>query len=175
MTKHISEVRAMDMTTNSPTCKAPALETPLGPLWITASSAGLTAVSFDPLPTAKSDDDPVLVARAAEQLAQYFAGEREQFDLPLAAQGTAFQHSVWRALTTLGFGEMVSYRHIAEKINNEKAVRAVGAANGRNPIAIIVPCHRVIGANGTLTGYAGGLDRKQWLLAHEQRGADLFS
>ena len=102
-----------------------------------------------------------------QQLGQYFTGERTEFDLPLDQRGTAFQKSIWSCLVTIPFGETVSYRDIADMVNNRKAVRAVGAANGKNPISIIVPCHRVIGSNRTLTGYAGGLPRKSWLLNHE--------
>lgn len=118
------------------------------------------------------DDDCYRNAR--EQLEAYFAGDLTTFDLPLNPTGTDFQKQVWKALLQIPFGETVSYQAIANSINNPKAVRAVGAANGRNPIGIIVPCHRVIGANGSLTGYAGGLERKQWLLEHEQRQARLF-
>ena len=111
---------------------------------------------------------PVL-ASAAEQLAAYFAGELRVFDLPLGAEGTGFQRLVWRALDTIPFGETRTYGAIAHAIGRPSASRAVGAANGRNPISIIVPCHRVIGASGELTGYAGGVEMKQWLLAHERR------
>lgn len=104
---------------------------------------------------------------ACRQLDEYFSGSRQQFDLPLAPQGTAFQQAVWQALLTIPFGEHCSYKTIAEHINNPKAVRAVGLANSRNPIALIIPCHRVIGASGKLVGYAGGIERKAWLLAHE--------
>jgi methylated-DNA-[protein]-cysteine S-methyltransferase len=113
-------------------------------------------------------ETPIL-ARAATQLAEYFAGTRRTFDLPLAAAGTAFQQRVWQVLTTIPFGATWSYGELARAIGNPAASRAVGAANGKNPIGIIVPCHRVIGSNGTLTGYAGGLDMKQALLAHERR------
>ena len=111
---------------------------------------------------------PVL-ASAVEQLAAYFAGELRVFDLPLGAEGTGFQRLVWRALGTIPFGETRTYGAIAHAIGRPSASRAVGAANGRNPISIIVPCHRVIGASGELTGYAGGVEMKQWLLAHERR------
>ena len=110
-----------------------------------------------------------LLRRVADQLAEYFAGERRDFDLPLAAPGTAFQKLVWDALVRIPFGEVRSYGELARTLGRPSGSRAVGAANGKNPIAIIVPCHRVIGANGTLTGYAGGLPTKQWLLEHEQR------
>lgn len=111
---------------------------------------------------------PVLV-ETARQLAAYFAGERQVFDLPLAPEGTAFQQMVWTALTKIPFGETRTYGQQAALIRRPSASRAVGAANGKNPIGIIVPCHRVIGTNGTLTGYAGGLAMKQWLLEHERR------
>jgi methylated-DNA-[protein]-cysteine S-methyltransferase len=105
--------------------------------------------------------------RAIEQLRAYFAGELQAFDLPLQPRGTAFQLRVWQALSSIPFGETCTYGELARRIGNANAMRAVGLANGRNPLGIIVPCHRVIGANGTLTGYGGGLPRKQWLLRHE--------
>ncbi|MGI8420271.1 MAG: methylated-DNA--[protein]-cysteine S-methyltransferase [Candidatus Levyibacteriota bacterium] len=111
--------------------------------------------------------DHKLLSEAKRQTDDYFSGKRKQFELPLFANGTPFQKKVWRALETIPFGQVTSYREIARKIGNPKAVRAVGAAIGRNPIGIIIPCHRVIGTNGTLTGYAGGLDRKQLLLKLE--------
>lgn len=107
------------------------------------------------------------IKEAAQQLDAYWQGELFDFDLPLAPGGTPFQNKVWAALRTIPYGTTASYGEIARKIGSPTAARAVGAANGRNPIAIVVPCHRVIGANGTLTGYAGGLDMKQQLLAHE--------
>lgn len=107
--------------------------------------------------------------RARQQLDEYFAGSRLEFDLPLRAEGTALQRDVWRALSSIPYGETRSYGEIATAIGNPRAVRAVGGANGRNPISIIVPCHRVIGANGSLTGFGGGVERKEWLLAHEAR------
>jgi methylated-DNA-[protein]-cysteine S-methyltransferase len=114
------------------------------------------------------EDPAVAPLRAtARQLDEYFAGKRRDFDLPLAPTGTPFQQRVWRGLTEIGFGETWSYGQLAKRIKNPKASRAVGLANGANPIAIVVPCHRVIGANGSLTGYGGGLERKRWLLAHE--------
>lgn len=126
----------------------------------------LSAVQKD----GRQDEGPF--REAIQQLSEYFAGERQTFTLPCRATGTAFQKNVWKALTEIPYGQTASYRDIAERIESPKAVRAVGLANGRNPIGIIVPCHRVIGANGKLTGYAGGLPRKQWLLAHECKQAD---
>jgi len=102
-----------------------------------------------------------------EQLDAYFAGEREDFDLPLALHGTDFQMRVWEQLTRIPYGETISYSQLALRLGDPKLVRAVGLANGRNPVSIIVPCHRVIGADGSLVGYGGGLERKQWLLEHE--------
>lgn len=113
--------------------------------------------------------DDSAMAQARRQLEEYFAGTRRAFDLPLRLDGTAFQRKVWHALFEIPFGETASYGEQARRIGSPDAVRAVGAANGQNPISIIVPCHRVIGANGALTGYGGGLPAKRWLLAHEAR------
>ena len=150
------------------------MPSPVGELTFTGTADGLTGVWFD---TDRHQHDrsgwqrdDALFAETRQQLEQYFAGTRQIFTLKLAAKGTAFQHQVWAVLCTIPFGETRSYGEQARAIDNEKAVRAVGLANGKNPIAIIVPCHRVIGANGSLTGYAGGLERKQWLLAHEAKG-----
>jgi len=107
--------------------------------------------------------------RVAEQLAEYFAGERREFELPIAPRGTGFQERVWQALVAIRFGETRSYRELAQAIGRPAASRAVGTANAKNPISIIVPCHRVIAASGELTGYAGGLPAKRWLLDHEAR------
>jgi methylated-DNA-[protein]-cysteine S-methyltransferase len=112
----------------------------------------------------KSDES---FAAAREQLAEYFAGERQQFDVSLKLVGTAFQLRVWQELVRIPFGTTITYAQLAQRLGNPTASRAVGNANGRNPISIIVPCHRVIGADGKLTGYAGGVDKKQWLLAWE--------
>lgn len=106
-------------------------------------------------------------ALCKQQLEQYFKGELSQFDIPLDPKGTEFQKSVWQCLSTIPFGETVSYLDIAKMVNKPKGSQAVGGANGRNPISIIVPCHRVVGSNGSLTGYAGGIERKLWLLNHE--------
>lgn len=150
------------------------MPSPVGELMFTGTADGLTGVWFD---TDRHQHDrsgwqrdDALFADVRQQLEEYFAGKRQIFTLKLAAKGTAFQHQVWAALRTIPFGETRSYGEQARAIDNEKAVRAVGLANGKNPIGIIVPCHRVIGANGSLTGYAGGLERKQWLLAHEAKG-----
>lgn len=144
---------------------------PLGDIALTANEQGLTALAFQ---AGKSpiDIDGLVENRkkfniVIQQLSEYFNGERKTFDLPLAPNGTKFQKQVWQALTEIPCGETKSYGWIAKSIHNEKAVRAVGAANGANPIALIVPCHRVIGSNGKLTGYAGGLALKAKLLMHE--------
>lgn len=113
------------------------------------------------------DDSFALFEKTKQQLDGYFAGERDHFSVPIAAEGTPFQQSVWQALTRIPFGETWSYQQLADEIGNPKAVRAVGLANGKNPVSIIVPCHRVIGKNGKLTGYAGGVERKSALLKLE--------
>ncbi len=142
------------------------MDSPIGIIKIQASLQGITRVDFS-----GSENNAVhtseLTNQCKQQLKEYFDGERQIFDLALDQQGTFFQKSVWVYLMKIPFGQTVSYRDIADMVNNRKAVRAVGAANGKNPISIIVPCHRVIGSNGTLTGYAGGLERKSWLLKHE--------
>lgn len=160
----------------------------IGEIAICASKEGITALAFqqgaapleipsDTFIDAKSltainkpesEKQSAFLIAAVQQLEEYFSGERTEFSLTLAPQGTEFQKKVWQALTQIPFGETVSYGWLAKKINNEKAVRAVGTANGANPIALIVPCHRVIGANKKLTGYAGGLALKAKLLMHEE-------
>lgn len=147
---------------------------PVGTLTLVASEAALVAILWENdapgrvrLPAlAERRDHPVL-AETARQLAGYFAGERRLFDLPLDFWGTPFQKRVWAALLAIPFGETRSYADIARAIGAPAASRAVGAANGRNPISIVAPCHRVVGANGALTGFAGGLEAKRYLLRHE--------
>lgn len=142
---------------------------PVGPLTLTAEGGGLTAIDFG-APVGYADGapptDPVLI-NAESQLAAYFGGELRDFDLPLRPSGTPFQLTVWDALRRIPFGETVSYGELAASIGRPTAARAVGSANRHNPLAIVVPCHRVIGADGTLTGYAGGLGIKSALLAFE--------
>jgi methylated-DNA-[protein]-cysteine S-methyltransferase len=145
------------------------IQSPVGILRIHANDEGITAVEFvDAVADegASSGDHPLL-AECARQLDEYFAGTRSDFSLDLSAGGTEFERQVWSELVKIPFGKRCSYLDIAERLGNPNAVRAVGLANGRNPIAIIVPCHRVVGSDGSLTGYAGGLWRKQWLLEHE--------
>jgi methylated-DNA-[protein]-cysteine S-methyltransferase len=154
------------------------MESPLGLLAVAAVDAGVTYVHMGVEEVKESwgpeEATPVLEA-AVDQLEAYFAGDLKEFDLPLAASGTDFQQRVWRELCRIPYGETVSYLDIAERIGDRKAVRAVGLANGRNPIAIVVPCHRVIGSNGKLTGYAGGLWRKERLLNLERGEPALFA
>jgi methylated-DNA-[protein]-cysteine S-methyltransferase len=138
-------------------------------LRISASAAGIRRVEFPPhsAPTGRENEQAAVIRRASQQLREYFAGLRRQFDLPLDAPGTAFQKKVWGYLETIPYGETRSYAQVAEAIGAPTAVRAVGAANGANPIAIVVPCHRVVGADGRLTGYGGGLPLKRRLLELE--------
>ena len=157
------------------------MDSPMGLLTLVASNAGLRAVLWPrdnparvPLgevaTTTETTDHPVLVA-AVDQLSEYFAGDRQTFDLLLDPIGTDFQQSAWMALRAIPYGTTVSYGEQAAAMGDKRKARAVGAANGRNPISIIVPCHRVVGANGSLTGFAGGLESKQWLLDHESKTA----
>ncbi len=141
-----------------------AIETPIGPLTLQADEAAVTAIRFGA--DGARDASPLLDAAEA-QLREYFAGARRTFDLPLAPHGTAFQQRVWTALRAIPYGETRTYGELAAAIDSPNASRAVGMANHRNPIPIVIPCHRVIGANGTLTGYAGGLEIKRRLLALE--------
>ena len=142
------------------------MNTPVGNLLIQASVQGITEVDFTDADNSKVHRNK-LTSRCKRQLQEYFESKRKSFDLPLDLRGTTFQRLVWARLSSIPFGQAVSYRDIANLLSKPKAVRAVGAANGKNPVAIIVPCHRVIGADRTLTGYAGGLHRKAWLLEHE--------
>ena len=147
----------------------PVPASPLGTIRIRASARGIREIAFVEAP----DETPhpsALTDACRAQLSDYLQGERREFDLPLDPVGTPFQRRVWAALEEIPHGQTRSYADIARHIGNLKAMRAVGAANGRNPIAIVVPCHRVIGRNGQLTGYAGGLERKAWLLALERHG-----
>jgi len=158
-------------------CKS--MESPVGVLTLVAEDEGLVAILWEDDepervrlgPMTEDEGHPVLV-ETERQLAEYFAGRLREFSVKLCFEGTDFQKQVWAALLTIPYGETRSYGQIAEQIGNPKAVRAVGAANGRNPISIIAPCHRVIGAGGKLTGFAGGLEKKAVLLGIESD--DLF-
>lgn len=151
-------------------------ESPIGPLTLISNGAALTFVEFEkgryPAPSHPRGEDGIIAA-ARRQLDLYFMGKLQAFDLPLAAKGTPFQQKVWAALRAIPYGATRSYAQQAAAIGQPKAMRAVGLANGRNPIPIIVPCHRVIGANGSLTGFGGGIERKRALLELEQ-GQALF-
>jgi methylated-DNA-[protein]-cysteine S-methyltransferase len=149
-------------------------ESPLGPLTLEAGSHGLTALSF-PGRAAPLDErarDPDALAPAAAQLEEYFAGERDAFDLPLALAGTPFQQRVWRELVQIPYGTTITYTQLAHRVGRADVVRAVAAAVGGTPVPIVIPCHRVVGADGALTGYGGGLQRKQALLDLERRAAN---
>lgn len=148
------------------------LQTPVGPVTIVSDGAALTMVTMRPATRVIARagewlEDDARLAEARMQLAAYFAGQLRRFSLPLAPRGTPFQQQVWAALRRIPFGETTSYGALAAALGHPGAARAVGAANRTNPIGIIVPCHRVIGADGTLTGYAGGIERKKFLLDHE--------
>ena len=148
------------------------IASPLGTILITANTDAITSIWFIDDSAGASDSSPILDV-ASVQLQEYFSGERKTFDLPLAPEGTEFQKQVWNALLTIPYGKTVSYLDISRTVGNEKAIRAVGLANGKNPISIVIPCHRVIGSDGSLTGYGGGLWRKEWLLRHERKDQDL--
>jgi methylated-DNA-[protein]-cysteine S-methyltransferase len=139
-----------------------SLETPIGTLWLESDGTGLSAIAFDGPPRARSDEP--LLREAEAQLLAYFAGERSRFDLPLSPHGTDFQRRVWHAVGEVPYGATTTYSAVAAAVGRPSACRAVGAANGRNPLPIVVPCHRVVGATGSLTGYGGGLARKRALL-----------
>lgn len=150
------------------------MDSEIGSLYLVASGKGLQGIFFkkQPVLMAKSLKGPALeiqnLRRATRELAEYFSGKRKKFGLPMDIEGTPFQKSVWKALAQIPYGTTCSYRKVAKSIKNGKAVRAVGTANGKNPVCIIIPCHRVIAASGTIGGYSGGLVKKRKLLALEQ-------
>lgn len=143
------------------------LKTEIGWVEVSGTRDAITGINFVDEKYPDADDNSPAVQAGVRQLSEYFRGERTTFDLPLEFRGTEFQKKVWRALLDVPYGKTASYGDIARAIGNPKAVRAVGGANAKNPISIVAPCHRVIGSNGKLTGYGGGLWRKEWLLAHE--------
>ena len=156
------------------------LTTPLGAMIAIAVDGKLAGVDFDDAKYAPGVDPAWIEDRAAAplrdcivQLREYFAGTRRQFDLPLAPQGTPFQHRVWRAIANVPFGETITYAELAARAGSPGSARAAGAATGRNPLVIVVPCHRIVGTGGALTGYAGGLARKERLLVHEVALAEI--
>ncbi len=144
-----------------------SLHTPVGWLVVTCEDGAIVSVSFSDEAKQEGTPDEVLI-EALRQLEAYAEGNLQVFTVPVRPKGTAFQLKVWNRLQQIPFGRTVSYRDIARAIGDEKSVRAVGLANGQNPVAVIIPCHRVIGVDGSLTGYAGGLPRKMWLLNHEK-------
>lgn len=144
------------------------LNTEMGLVKITGNSDAVTHIDFVSAQKQPENSTSVL-CDAKQQLSEYFEGERTHFDMPLAPKGTDFQKQVWQALAEIPYGQTVSYQDIAKAVGKPKGSQAVGGANGKNPIAIVVPCHRVIGKDGSLTGYAGGLDKKSWLLSLEQK------
>ena len=143
-------------------------DSPIGILEISTTEEELISILYVD-EKRENTETPKILKEVIKQLQEYFNGERKKFDIKFKLKGTEFQEKVWNALTHIPYGETVSYKYIATKIGNEKAVRAVGNTNGRNVINIVVPCHRVIGSNKSLTGYGGGLDRKLWLLQHEEK------
>jgi methylated-DNA-[protein]-cysteine S-methyltransferase len=158
------------------------IDSPVGRLKLVASDKGLVAVLWEndkpnrvPLDAMTADQRHPILLHTERQLDEYFAGKRKTFSVALDIRGTSFQKNVWEALLAIPFGETRSYGQLAKQLGNSKAMRAVGAANGRNPISIIVPCHRVIGSSGKLTGFAGGLETKARLLSLEEQGARLFA
>jgi methylated-DNA-[protein]-cysteine S-methyltransferase len=154
------------------------IESPVGKLKLVASAKALVAVLWEQerpdrvkLPALKLDAQQPILLEAERQLSEYFSGTRTEFELPLELNGSEFQKRVWRALREIPFGQTTSYLDLAKAVGSARAVRAIGAANGKNPLSIIVPCHRVVGATGSLTGFAGGLDVKAKLLALEAKRA----
>ncbi len=148
------------------------VESPIGRIHLYANEYGLvglyTDTHRDPLPTNKVDgEEDKILNQAAEELVEYFEGKRREFTVPVDPQGTKFQRSVWLELQRIPCGETITYGALAKRLGDPLLTRAVGTANGQNPVSIIIPCHRVIGANGHLTGYAGGLEIKRWLIDHE--------
>jgi methylated-DNA-[protein]-cysteine S-methyltransferase len=149
-----------------------SMPSPVGRILIKGAAEYISAVMFTE-EGADSAEAPALLHTCARQLQEYFDKKRTVFDFPMQQPGTPFQQTVWQQLTTIPFGETITYLALAKRVGNVKSIRAVGTTNGKNNLAIVVPCHRVIGSGGALTGYAGGLWRKQWLLDHE-RGGLLF-
>jgi methylated-DNA-[protein]-cysteine S-methyltransferase len=159
------------IATMNETMLSTRITSPIGTLTLTSNGSALTSVFITDANALADANVPAeadaVLAAAREQLDAYFDQRLMQFDLSLEPRGTEFQQRVWESLRVIPFGETISYAELARRVGNPKAVRAVGAANGRNPLMIIVPCHRVIGADGSLTGFGGGIERKRWLLDHE--------
>jgi methylated-DNA-[protein]-cysteine S-methyltransferase len=147
------------------------MDSPIGWLSIEGDKDAVWSITFTETEEESSSNTPQVLMNCSDQLRAYFEGSRKTFDVPLRLNGTPFQQQVWALLAKIPFGRTLSYRDIAKLLGNEGAVRAVGMANSKNPLAIILPCHRVIGTDGQLIGYAGGIWRKKWLLAHEMKSA----
>jgi methylated-DNA-[protein]-cysteine S-methyltransferase len=145
------------------------INTPVGALTIIGDETAINTLTFAEGKIPTHEPLPNTILQCVEELNAYFAGSLRTFTFPIAQPGTGFQQSVWQQLIAIPYGQTISYMQLAKRINNPKSIRAVGTTNGKNSIAIVVPCHRVIGSNGSLTGYAGGLWRKKWLLEHEMR------
>ncbi|MFA6628559.1 MAG: methylated-DNA--[protein]-cysteine S-methyltransferase [Sulfuricurvum sp.] len=145
------------------------IDTPLGYMVAVADDEGLYSLDFTNDTLSRSHSDHPLLLQLEKELSEYFEGTRKEFSIPLRAQGTPFQQEVWKTLLTIGYGETISYAQEAERFGNPKVVRAVASANGKNPIGILIPCHRVIASGGGFGGYSGGIDKKQFLLALEQK------
>ena len=143
------------------------LNTPIGTLTIKGSSEGISAILFSEESVTNPATVPEVLKETVQQLEEYFNKTRTEFNLKLAPKGTEFQQKVWKELQTIPFGKTTSYQQMANQLGDPKVIRAAASANGKNPISIVIPCHRVVGSDGSLTGYAGGLHRKKWLLAHE--------
>ncbi|MEZ9397805.1 methylated-DNA--[protein]-cysteine S-methyltransferase [Vibrio splendidus] len=143
-------------------------DAPIGKMLIRSNGQAMVEIDHINVELDITENPDELCLEASRQLDEYFAGKRTHFDLPLESKGTDFQRKAWVALSSIPYGETISYGEQAKRMDNPKAVRAVGGANGKNPFSIVVPCHRVIGANGTLTGYTGGMNRKEWLLDFER-------
>jgi len=150
------------------------ITSPIGTICIGANNHGIEYISFQDKNQEKADKENVITKEAARQLQAYFNKELKQFSLPLNMHGTPFQQKVWTSLHQIAYGKTISYLDLAKQLGDAKCIRAAGTANGKNPFAIVVPCHRVIGKNGSLVGYAGGLHRKKWLLDFEQNTKLLF-
>ena len=144
-----------------------SVDTPIGAVEIGVQAAHVVSLFFVECPRNTTPPKSRVLQLATDQVEAYFQGRLQAFDIPLDMAGTPFQQSVWQALLAIPFGRTASYQQIADAVGNPKAVRAVGAANGQNPVSLIVPCHRIIGKNGSLAGYGGGIWRKEWLLRHE--------
>jgi len=144
------------------------IDSPVGVLKLGSDGKFLTEVTFTDKAEASLGNTDEIIEQCQQQLFDYFEGKLETFNLPLKPKGTPFQETVWNKLIEIPFGKTISYKDLSIQLGDEKKIRAAASANGKNPIAIIIPCHRVIGSDGSLTGYAGGLERKKWLLLHEK-------